>query len=82
MKIEDAVRSFIIEKLHGPPQQLTSDFPLIDRGVVDSLGIFRLVTFLEGTYGIKIEDEELAPEYFDTIRSIATLVESKVQGVR
>lgn len=75
--IEDDIRRFIVEELNGPPQQLTSDFPLIERSVIDSLGIFQLVGFIESEYGIQIDDEELVPEHFGTIGDIARLVSSK-----
>lgn len=75
--IEDEIRRFIVEELNGPPEGLTNDFPLIERSVLDSLGLFQLVTFLESEYGIQIDDEELVPEHFGTLGDIARLVASK-----
>jgi acyl carrier protein len=77
--IEDKVRTFIIEELSwdGTPNELTSDYPLIDRHVLDSLGIVQLVSFLEDEFGIEIEDEELVPDHFGTVGSIASLVQAK-----
>jgi len=45
--------------------------------VLDSMGIFELVTHLEQRFGVEIFDEELLPENFGTVASIARLVESK-----
>jgi acyl carrier protein len=75
--IEERIRRFVIEDLHAPPQQLSTDSPLIETGIVDSLGIMHLVEFIESEYGVKIEDEELVPENFGTIGAIAGLVEAK-----
>jgi acyl carrier protein len=75
--IEDDIRRFIVEELNGPPQQLTNDFPLIEGSVLDSLGIFQLVGFLESEYGIQIDDEELVPDHFATIGDVARLVSTK-----
>lgn len=75
--IEDRIRRFVVDELHGPPLQLTADYPLIERGVVDSLGIMHLVSFIEGEYAITIEDEELTPDNFETIGAVARFVESK-----
>ena len=44
---------------------------------IDSLGLIRLVAFLESDLGIRIEDEELLAENFATLRSLGTLLESK-----
>jgi acyl carrier protein len=76
MTIEDRIRRFVVDDLHGP-SQLTTDYPLIERGVVDSLGIMHLVSFVESEYGVTVEDEELTPDNFATIRALANLVKTK-----
>ena len=53
---------------------------LLDSGLLDSVGIFELVTFLEETFGIKIEDEAIVPEHFETVALIAAFVERKRAG--
>jgi acyl carrier protein len=77
--VEQKVRQFIVDELRfdGSPSDLEDDLPLIEQQVLDSLGIFQLVGFLEGEFSIEILDEELVPEHFGTIRGIARLVESK-----
>jgi acyl carrier protein len=39
------------------------------------MGVLQLVAFLESTHGIKISDDDLMPENFDTIGAIAAFVE-------
>jgi acyl carrier protein len=56
---------------------LTDEYPLIDGQVLDSLGIYQLVSFLESEFGIEILDQELIPENFGTIGDLARLVSSK-----
>lgn len=75
----DRLRTFILEELsfEGSPEELTGDYPLIDRGVLDSLGIFQVVSFIEGELGVEIQDEELVRDNFGTLRDIGALVESK-----
>lgn len=84
MTVGDAVRDFIINELHwgGNGQVLTQDYHLIENHVVDSLGLFTLVTFIEEEFGIVVDDEELLPENFGTINAITALVERKRSGVR
>jgi acyl carrier protein len=53
------------------------DESLIENGVVDSLGIFRLVTFLEETFGVKIGDEEISADNLQSVDMIEQLVLSK-----
>ena len=79
MSIENKLRSFIVEELrwNGRGAELTDDYPLIERGVVDSLGIFSIVSFVESEFGIEVLDEDLVPENFGSIAGIASLVGSK-----
>lgn len=78
--VADRVRSFIFEELRADcPADFADDDPLLD-GVLDSLGVFQVAGFLEDELGVAIEDEELVPSNFATIRSIADLVESKLNG--
>ncbi len=79
MTTRDAVRSFILSELKfsGHPDELVDDYPLLETEVVDSLGIMRLVTFLESHLDIEIDDEDLVPDHFASITAIADLVASK-----
>ena len=46
--------------------------------MVDSLGIFKIISFVESEYDIEIDDEELVPENFETLEAIVKLVGAKV----
>ena len=50
---------------------------LLDSGVIDSLGILDLVTFMEESFDIEASDEDLVPENFDSISALVRFVESK-----
>ncbi len=47
---------------------------------IDSLGLIRLVSFMESDCGIRVEDEELVAENFATLHSLGALIEKKTQG--
>ena len=53
------------------------DLSLIEKGIMDSTGVLELVEFLESTYSIKVEDEELAPENLETINNIINFLKTK-----
>jgi acyl carrier protein len=50
---------------------------LIEQGIIDSLGIMRLLTFLERSFGVKVSDEELIPVNFETIENISSFIRGK-----
>lgn len=84
MTLGDAVRDFIIKELHwdGDEHVLTENYHLIENHVLDSLGLFTLVSFIEEQSGVVVNDEELLPENFGTISAITALVERKRSGAR
>lgn len=73
--VTDRVRTFIVEDLGWQGPELTDDFPLLENLVIDSLGLFRVVGFLETEYGVQIPDDQLVPENFATLSSIASLID-------
>ena len=44
---------------------------------IDSLGLVRLIAFLENDLGIRVEDEELTAENFATLRQLGELLATK-----
>jgi acyl carrier protein len=59
---------------------LDPDEDLIEKGVIDSLGILKVVLFIEKTFGIKINDEEVVPENFRSVNTMAKFVEQKMRN--
>jgi acyl carrier protein len=55
---------------------------LLETGVIDSTGVLELIAFIEETYGIKVEDEEIIPENLDTILDITHFIKQKLSTVR
>ncbi|MBI2311676.1 MAG: acyl carrier protein [Betaproteobacteria bacterium] len=53
------------------------DFPIIEAGLVDSLGIFKLVAFIEEQFRVNVEPDEILFENFATINAITKLVRAK-----
>ncbi len=79
MTTEQRIRTFIRDDLNKGKDvgELADDYPLIESQVIDSLGIFETVQFLEREFGVAVEDEDLLLENFGTIADIARLVGSK-----
>ena len=71
--ILDYVRREYLEE--GDDRELTSTTRLISGGIVDSFSMVSLKRFLERKCDLKIPDADATPEAFDTVDSIAALVE-------
>jgi acyl carrier protein len=74
-----AIRGFVLDRLAPSTGRLDIDDEedLIDSGVIDSLGIFQLVAFLEDRFGVAIGDEEITPDNFGSILAIERLVAAR-----
>ena len=75
---KDQIRQWVMETAERKGVEVTGDDDsLTTNGVIDSLAIFRLVSFLEDTFGVRIADEEIVNENFRSINEIDRLVTSK-----
>lgn len=76
----DTIRDFIThEILHESlASPLGNDDQLVESGIIDSLGVMTLLSFLEERFSIKIPDNALTPENFESLSTITALVESQM----
>jgi len=76
--IQNVIKDYIVKELmyDRPETELTIDTPLIEEEIIDSMGIFRLITFLEEQFSFTLKHEEVVLESFETIVAIANLVET------
>jgi acyl carrier protein len=63
-------------------RSLSDEESLTDAGIIDSLAIFRLVSFMEETFSVSIADEDIVIENFDSIDKINRLLSSKIAARR
>jgi acyl carrier protein len=57
---------------------LEDDTSFLEKGIIDSTGVMELVAFLEETFGIRVEDDEIVPEIFDSISRLVNYVQLKL----
>jgi acyl carrier protein len=81
-EIKEQVRTFILEELARRKgiTVFSDDESLTENGVVDSLGTFRLVTFLENNFNVRIADEDIVHENFRSVREIERFVNGKLNA--
>ena len=76
MSVSQNLRKFIQDSLladHGGAP-LGDDDSLIQRGVLDSIGLLQIMTHLEQEFGVRVPDDEVLPENFETVRQIEDLI--------
>jgi acyl carrier protein len=76
--INSSIRSFILRKFPSARKRNLDDVvPLLESGIIDSLGVLDLVGFLEQTFEMKIDDDDLTPENFGNIERVVAFVQKK-----
>jgi acyl carrier protein len=77
-------RTYITENfLYARPNYVVGeDEHLLEKGVVDSMGMVELITFLQDQYGVEPADDEITEDHFATLRRIAAFVERKRGAAR
>lgn len=76
--IESEIRSFLVTNfLFGRAEALRDDASLLG-GVIDSTGAIELVIFLQDRFAITVEDDEVVPENFDSVKSVVAYVAEKL----
>lgn len=79
MDVLPVVRNYIRDNflLRKDLQDLGDDDPLLETGIIDSIGIVQFASFIESSFDIVIDDEEIVPENFETVTSIVSFVDRK-----
>ncbi len=70
------IRAYVVAQfLAGEDtSDLTGDYSLIESGVIDSLGLIRLISHLTETYAVSFDDIELGPDNFRSLDAIVDLI--------
>ena len=77
MGTNDVIREFIQNEIiqQALDKPLEDNDQLVESGIVDSLGIMSLLSFLEEKFSTQIPSEDLNPENFASVSTIAALIE-------
>ncbi len=82
MSYKEQLKEYIVENfLFGDGEKLTDDdASFLENGIIDSTGILEVITFIEETFGVKIEDDEMLPENLDSLNNLETFLTKKAAG--
>ena len=79
LDVKEKVRAFVLEYAAGKGlTEVKDDEPLLTTNIIDSLGSFRMIAFLEETFPLTIEDTDMVPENFQTLNDIESFVAGKL----
>lgn len=81
-KVASQIRAYIAQNIlfSGDSYPYPDEASFLDEGIVDSMNVLELVSFVEGTFDIKVNDHDIVPANFDSVSSLAAYIQSR-QGV-
>ena len=65
------------ELLMGQGVEFHDDDSLLEDGIIDSLGLLDIVTFIETEFDVTVDDADVTLDNFGTVKTIASFVETK-----
>lgn len=82
-QIRQSLRDFLEESFLGmrPGVVIEDATPLLTTGIVDSLGVLELLSFIEGTFGVTVDDHEVVNTNLGTLDALVRFVASKQRVV-
>ena len=78
--IEQTIKEYIVKEFMFDRRTmvLDNDLPLIEEGIIDSLGIFLLIAFIEDQFKIKIRPEDVVMDNFESVNAIKRLISPRL----
>ncbi len=49
----------------------------LDSGIIDSTGVLEIILFIEETFGVKVNDDEMIPANLDSVDNLAAFINRK-----
>jgi|JFJP01.1.fsa_nt_gi Acyl carrier protein len=79
-QIEEIIKEHIVQNFmyDRPDGIFSNDLPLLEEGIIDSLGILKLASFLEEKFGVTLNPEELLLENLGTVNAIKSFIISRL----
>lgn len=77
------IKQFLIDEFlpDVSAAELDVDHDMLSDGVIDSLGVLKLIAWIEERFGLTVSDTELDPDNFRTVTSIDTFIANNTGSV-
>lgn len=76
MTMKKTIRQYILENLLFTEDEsvLHDSDSFLDGGIIDSTGVMEIILFIEDTFDIKINDNEMLPVNLDSVDNLEAFI--------
>lgn len=75
--MQQAIKNYILEEFAQDKADFAFDTNLIQEGIIDSLSVLMVISFVEKSFNVKIEPEDVVLENFQSVNAITSLVDKR-----
>ena len=75
--IKERIKQFILKAAYISDDQVNNDTLIFSQGIMDSMGFMSLISFIEESFSVRINDDELLETNFESIDAIAAFIIKK-----
>jgi acyl carrier protein len=77
--MEEKIKKFIIDTFMYGEGEIENDEQLFEKGIIDSLGFIKLLTFIENTFNVPIDMSEVTMDKFASVNDILATINEKAE---
>ena len=83
-RTRDILRGFVTEHFLSKAglQSFSDEESFMEKGIIDSTGVLELHEFIEATFRIRVEDDEIIPDNLDCLDNVVTFIHKKTGHAR
>jgi len=78
--IKGEIRNFILKSSYLPEDKVKNDTLIFVNGILDSMGFITLINYLEESFSLIANDDELIETNFESVNAIADFVARKLHA--
>lgn len=75
--LKQKIKEYVRNSTFNDSSRINDDTMIFKEGILDSMGLVTLISFLEEEFNIQAEDSDLVEENFETINAIAEFISRK-----
>ncbi len=77
LAVQKQIENYLLKEFAFDRNEIGPEEDLLNQGILDSIGILQLASFLETTFNIEVDDNDIVIEHFRCLNTLAELVSQK-----
>ena len=80
MNVMEELEKFVVNELavEHDKKSIAPDEDLLMQGIIDSMGVLKLSSFIEEKFGVKVTDIDMVPENFQNLESLSEFIKERM----